>query len=89
MTLLDQIKDGIKVLYEEGKTVHFGAKISHSSDIFNAPAKIIGVYPHIFRIQFTDGGRSSFRSVQYAEILTGQAVISELDYAVPKSGYKR
>ncbi len=45
----------------------------------DAPAKILGVYPHIFQIEECSTGKIRRHILQYSDILTRQIIIAELE----------
>ena len=82
MDKLDYIKGEIEKLYQNNPHVHINVKITRSKIIKEDTAvTITGVYRNIFQIQETDGSRITRHTFQYGEVLVGQVVIKELDYA--------
>ncbi len=82
MNTIDYIKREIKQLYQAESNIHICVKMPHSKIITkDVPAKIVGVYKNIFQVEESSGGRTERHTFQYGDVLIGQVVIEELDYA--------
>ena len=82
MDNLDYIKEGIEKLYKTNPNIHVSIKISRPKVMVEeAPAVITGVYNNIFQLEQNDGRRSTRHTFQYGDVLIGQVVIKELNYA--------
>jgi len=80
MKTIEEIKEGIRHLFESDPRVHVSITMLHPKvSVKEASVVILDVYPHIFRIRETEGASPKSYSVQYTEVLTGQVVIRELD----------
>lgn len=80
MTTLDLIKAKVKALYKSSPDIHITAVLQNPKISFeNTPAKITGVYPHIFRIEEHSSGVPKCHTLQYTDILTSQVIIPELN----------
>lgn len=80
MTGLDLIRAKINALYKSAPDIHITAVLLNPKICFeNAPAKITGVYPHIFRIEEHTGETPKSHTIQYTDILTNQVIIPELN----------
>ncbi len=78
MTSIESIKAAIKKLYETGAMVHITVSINRPKiSKQGIPAKIVGVYPHIFQIEECSGEKRRY-SLQYTDMLIGQIKIAEL-----------
>ena len=79
MKELDNIKSGIKKLFDTGAYIHVNISMTRPKLIVkNASVKIVGVYPHMFQVEETAGERPARYSLQYNAVLIGQVVIPEL-----------
>ncbi len=76
MSDLDLVKSKIKKLYEANPLVYVDVTISRQKlDIQKATAKIVGVYPNLFRLE--DSITKEKYTVQYTELLMGHIAIYE------------
>ena len=79
MTALDVIKGKLKKRFETDPRVHISIALSHPRIYLkDDPAVIKAVYPHVFRVEETSGGVPRCHIIQYADLLTGQIRIREL-----------
>lgn len=82
MNDIDYIKGELKRLYETAPYVHIRVRMTHPKiAIEGVPAKIMGIYKNIFQIEANDNGYPCRHTFQYGDVLIGQVVIEELDYA--------
>ncbi len=80
MKTIEQIKEGIRHLFETDPNIHVSISMSHPKrSVKDASVMILDVYPHIFRIRETACDSPKCYSVQYTEVLTGQVEIRELE----------
>ena len=85
MDYIAQIKKGVEKLYQNNPNVHISLSKTHPKiNVSASPAKIVGVYKNIFRIEERENGKLPVHhSIQYGDILIGQVVIEELDFVRP------
>ncbi len=77
---IDQIKSKIKQLYETDPHIHVEIKISRPKGVTDPIfAMITNVYPNFFCIEESSCGCVKKHTVRYAEILTGQVHVLELE----------
>ncbi len=75
----ENIKKAILHLYEKAPNIHVRIRQSRSKQgTTELPAIIKGVYSHIFLVEENSTGITERHSLQYADILTGRIVITEL-----------
>lgn len=80
MTSLDIIKRRIGRLYAVKPNVHVNVSLSHPKlELRDDPVTIKGVYPHVFRIEEYTSGEPKCHTLQYADVLTKQIEIVELE----------
>ena len=80
--VLDSIRDKIQQLYEKNPNIHISISIQHPKlCLKNDHAVIKEVYPRVFRLEEYSTGVPVCHTVQYAEVLTKQIQIAELDYS--------
>lgn len=80
MGSLEFIKQKIKKLYEEGAEIHITVRPSRSRiTVENEAATLKSIYPRFFCVEECSSGRPKVHSIQYAEVLTGQVQIAELN----------
>lgn len=78
MNSIDLIKNKIKMLYENNGEIHINVAIKNPKiNLYNVPASIIGVYPHVFRLEDKSSAERKFYTLQYSDILTGQICITD------------
>ena len=79
MTILDDIKLKIKKLYESDSDIHL-TFISSYPKIYlvDEPAKIIGIYKNIFRVEEYSKGTPQVHTFQYADIFTKRIEVFEI-----------
>ena len=82
MDSMDYIKSGIEKLFKTNPNIHISVSKTHPKIIVDAsPAKIVGVYKNIFKVEECEGGKMPTRhTIQYGDVLIGQVKIEELDY---------
>ncbi len=74
------IRTKITELFQSNPNIHMNVSLSRPRlQLENAPAKILGVYPHIFQIEESSTGKVRRHILQYSDILTHQIVIAELE----------
>ncbi len=74
------IREQIKHLFENAPEIHMNVELSRPRlSLQNAPAKILGVYPHIFQIEECSNGVAKRHILQYSDILTRRIIIMELE----------
>ena len=80
MTDLDNIKSSIHYLYKTHPDIHVNVTLKrpHIQTFYNLPVVIRGVYPHIFQIEYKDGGTARLYMHQYSDIKTKDIEILEL-----------
>ena len=75
MTILDEIKRRIQILYRTNPNVHIWVSLNRPKiHIENQEARITAVYPNLFEIE-TQGRRYT---AQYVDVLTKNVQILEL-----------
>lgn len=80
MTALDTLKMNIMQLYKSNPNIHVNISVGHPKiNLKGDPALIIGVYPHIFRIEEYSDGTPKCHTVRYTDVLTNQIEIVELN----------
>lgn len=81
---VEYIKNGIENLYKTNPNIHISVKLPHSkSPIENSPAKITGVYRHLFQVEEEDNVHIVRHTFQYNEVLVGHVKIEEFE--IPQS----
>ena len=84
MNALDAIRENIQALYERNPHIHVNISIRHPKlCLKNDPAFIKEVYPRVFRLEEYSSGSPVCHTVQYAEVLTKQIQIVELEENTP------
>lgn len=79
MTITDVIKNRIQKLYETAPQVHVSVMIPHTRTVLeNDLAEIKGVYRNVFRLEERSSGILRCHTVKYADIITKQIRIAEL-----------
>lgn len=79
MNSLNEVKKRIQELYSGRRAVRISISMSRPRLTHTCTARIVGVYPNIFRVA-EDGERDTvFHTVRYTDVLTGQVSIAELD----------
>lgn len=79
MNSIDIIKSKIKSLYETNPSIHVNVSLNTPKlNLRNKPVLLIGVYPHVFRIEDRSNGRSEQYTLQYVDVLTKNIEIMEL-----------
>ena len=79
MLTINTIKSGIAELYRKGEPIHVNVSLSHPKvSLKNDLARIVGVYPYVFRIEEKSSGAAKCHTLQYSDILTGNIEIIEL-----------
>ena len=73
----DAIREGISKLSGE---IRITVSMSRPKIVLdNVPAKICGVYPHMFILEFEDGGVVKRHSFRYSDVLIEWVKIAELN----------
>ena len=73
------IRRSVLKLYKTHPQIHINVSIVHPKiKLFNVEAVITGVYPHIFTIKEETKGVVYYRSLTYADLITGRIEILEL-----------
>ena len=81
MDSFEYIRQKVKRLYETEPVIHINMKASHSRTARQEITAVIkGVYKSFFQIEDCDVKHPTRLTVQYNDLLTGQAVIRELDF---------
>lgn len=79
MTILDDIKAKIKKLYETNQDIHITFVSSYPKmNLIDEPAKIVGNYKNIFRVEEYSKGSPQVHTFQYTDIFTKRIEILEL-----------
>ena len=80
MSAIEIVRMKMKNLYESNPAVHVNVSISNpKTSIFNEPAVIKGVYPHLFRIE---DKRGETHTLKYTDLLTRNIEIQELNIGI-------
>lgn len=84
MNALDSLREKIRGLYETNPNIHVNITIQHPKlCLKNDPAVIKEIYPRVFRLEEYSSGIPKCHTVQYAEVLTKQIQIVELEENAP------
>lgn len=79
MSAIDEIRQGIKKLYDDSECIHININMTHPKlVVHNIPAVIKGVYPNLFIIEERDCGYVRRHSLSYTDVLIKQVEILEL-----------
>lgn len=79
MASLDTVKHNIKKLYESDPNIHISVSITYPKiQLENEPAKIIGVYKNVFRIEENSCNMTKQHTLQYSDVYIKRVEISEL-----------
>ncbi len=79
MYSLDYIKEKIESLYKTSPNVHISVNLSKPRLCLDcAPAVIVGVYAHIFRVEENSARTPRQHSLRYAEVAAGIVKLEEL-----------
>ena len=80
MNSIIEIQSKIQQLFNTNPNIHVSKFLSNPKiAIVNKPARIIGVYSHIFQIEYEERDLIRTLTIQYPEILTKQTEIAELN----------
>ena len=80
MNTVEHIKSEIERLYKTDPNVLVSVNMKRPKLIIErAPAKIVGVYKNIFRIEECGTGLPTRHTLQYSDVLIGQVVIEKLE----------
>ncbi len=80
MDEVEQIRKEIKALYHQNPNIHVDIATTHPKLILKqAPARIMGVYANVFRVQEMGTAYPICHSLQYADVLIGRVKIHELN----------
>ncbi len=78
MKTVEEIKSEIAKLNERGALLHVSIKTTRPRiDVTDATVKIIGVYPHMMRVEET-ADSAACHSIRYTDILIGYVKIREI-----------
>lgn len=87
MASVDTIKRDIERLYRTNPNIHINVSMKNPRVfLLDEPVTITGVYAHIFLIEEHTMGVPKTHTLQYADILTHQVEILELDNVPASSG---
>ena len=79
MSEIQQIRQRISDRYKSNPKIRINISISQPKlHLSNIPAKITGVYAHIFQIEETTDGQVRRHTMQYADVLTHNIEILDL-----------
>ena len=80
MTLLDTIRNKIRMLYTTHPDIHVNISLKNPQKIVmhDLPVTITGVYPHMFQVEYCSGGISRQYTHQYTDLVTGNVEIREI-----------
>lgn len=79
MTALEKIRTSVVNRYRQDPHIHIDVSVSRPKvSLQNRPATITAVYPHVFRIEETDGTAVRAYTLQYADLLTKKIRIAEI-----------
>ena len=80
MNVLDTIKNEIRKLYTTHPDIHVNVTLKrpHRQTFYNLPVVIRDVYPHMFQVEYKDGGTARLYMHQYTDIITKDIEILEL-----------
>ncbi len=84
MNSIDIIKSGLQSLYKTNPDIHVNVSLNTPIiNLINRSVILIGVYPHIFRVEDHYGGRCEQYTLQYVDVLTKNIEILELNEVLP------
>ena len=84
MNSIDIIKSGLQSLYKNNPSIHVNVSLNTPKiSLRNKPVLLIGVYPHVFRIEDRSGGIAEQYTLQYVDVLTRNIEIMELKEYLP------
>lgn len=95
MSVLETIKDNIRLLYETDPDIHVNVVIKspRRMKLINLPVTIKGVYPHMFQIEERSGRIPRLFTHLYTDVITKDIEILELtcniDQNIERKGRKR
>ena len=76
----EQIREQLKRLFETNPEVHVNVNLTHPKlHLENDIAKIVGVYPHVFRLEEYSTGKPQCHTLQYTDIMIKHVEIIELN----------
>ncbi len=76
----DLYKNKIQILFSQNPNIHMNVSLTKPRlKLENAPAKILGVYPSVFRIEECSTGKTKYHTLSYKDIITGEISIIELN----------
>ena len=80
MNALDNIKNSIRYLYKTNPDIHVNVTLKrpHRKTFYNLPVVIRDVYPHMFQVEYKEGGIARLYMHQYTDIITKDIEILEL-----------
>ena len=80
MNALENIKNSIRYLYKTNPNIHVNVTLKrpHRKTFYNLPVVIRDVYPHMFQVEYEEGGIARLYIHQYTDIITKDIEILEL-----------
>lgn len=79
MTILDDIKAKIKKLYETNPDIHITFISSYPKmNLVDEPAKIIGVYKNVFRVEEYSKVTPQVHTFQYSDVFIKRIEVLEI-----------
>ena len=79
MNEIQQLRQRILERYQRDPKIRINVSIAQPKlHLSNIPAKITGVYAHIFQIEETTDGQTRRHTLQYADVLTHNIEILDL-----------
>lgn len=90
MNVLDAIKNEVLKLYITHPDIHVNVTLKrpHRQTFYNLPVVIRDVYPHMFQVEYQDGGTARLYMHQYSDIITKDIEILELPVIKTQSDKK-
>ncbi len=76
----EKIRNQIKKLYQKNLIIHINLSQTRPKiSLKHTEAKIIGIYLHFFRIEIPLHNKTEYYSIRYADIISNQIYIEELN----------
>ncbi len=87
MSVLEAIKDNIRLLYETDPDIHVNVlvKSPRRMNLENLPVTIKGVYPHMFQIEERSGRIPRQFTHLYSDVITKDIEILELTCSIDQN----
>ncbi len=80
METTESLRKKIRFLHDNNVTLHIDVHLSHPKiDIHGAAVVIKDVYPFLFRVETCDETTTQCYTLGYADVMTGNIRITELD----------